>query len=76
MSDNPFFQRPTTKQAGCQIDYMIQTKYNTLYICEIKFSKNPLGSELIQEVQQKIDRLERPKGFSCRPHPHPRQWRH
>ena len=67
ISDNPFFQRMTNTQSGCQIDYMIQTKFNTLYICEIKFSKNLIGVEVIKEIQQKIDRLKRPKGFSCRP---------
>ncbi len=67
ISDNPFFQNPTLKQPGCQIDYMIQTKFDTLYICEIKFSRHPIGCEVIKEVQQKIDRLKRPKGFSCRP---------
>jgi AAA+ ATPase superfamily predicted ATPase len=67
ISDNPFFQRLTSKQSGCQVDYMIQTAFNTLYICEIKFSKNLISVEVIKEVQQKIDRLKRPKGFSCRP---------
>jgi len=67
ISDNPFFQRATNAQPGCQIDYMVQTKFNTLYVCEIKFSKNPIGLEVINEIQQKIDRLKRPKGFSCRP---------
>ncbi len=67
ISDNPFFQRATARQPGCQVDYMIQTKFNTLYICEIKFSKNPIGVGVIQDVQQKIDRLKQPKGFSCRP---------
>lgn len=46
---------------------MIQTKFNTLYICEIKFSKNSVGVNVVKEVQQKIDRLKRPKEFSCRP---------
>ncbi len=65
--ENPYFQRKTQNQEGCQIDYMIQTRFNTLYICEIKFSKNPIGIEIIGEVQQKIAKLKRPKGFSCRP---------
>ena len=64
---NPFFQRQTSKQKGCQIDYMIQTKFRTLYICEIKFSQNKINSKVIEEVQQKIDRLKIPKGFSIRP---------
>ena len=65
--ENPYFQRKTSVHEGCQIDYMIQTKFNTLYICEIKFSKSPISTDVIREVQQKIDRLKRPKGFSCRP---------
>jgi uncharacterized protein len=67
ISENPFYQTRTTKQPGCQIDYMIETRFNTLYICEIKFSKNPIGPEVINEVQNKIDHMSRPKGFSCRP---------
>ncbi len=67
ISDNPFFQRETSKQEGCQIDYMIQTKFGGLYICEVKFSKNPIGKDIITEVQQKLDKLSYPKGFSCRP---------
>ncbi len=30
--DNPFFQNKTSRQQGCQIDYMIQTRLNVLYI--------------------------------------------
>lgn len=65
--DNPYFQKKTTKQEGCQIDYLIQTKFNNLYICEIKFSKNEIKLDVINEVQKKIDLLKIPKGFSCRP---------
>ncbi len=64
--DNPFFQRKTQKQPGCQIDYMIQTKYNTVYICEIKFSQNPVAAEVIQDVQEKINRLKLPRHMSYR----------
>jgi hypothetical protein len=65
--DNPFFQRKTQRQRGCQVDYLIQTKYNTLYVCEIKFSRNPLASSIAREVAEKIDRLQIPRGMSCRP---------
>lgn len=65
--DNPFFQRPTQRQPGCQIDYLIQTRFDTLYVCEIKFSRSPIGSDVLAEVQQKIDRLRMPKHISCRP---------
>ena len=32
-------QTKTSTQRGCQIDYLIQTKINTLFICEFKFKK-------------------------------------
>lgn len=64
---NPFFQRTTKKQPGCQIDYLIQTKFGGLFVCEIKFSLKPLEIGIIQEMKQKIKNLTRPKGFSCRP---------
>ena len=67
ISENPFFQRTLSKQPGCQIDYMIQTKFDTLYVCEIKFSKQVIGIDVIEEVKQKITRLKRPRGFSVRP---------
>ncbi len=65
--DNPFFQNKTSRMPGCQIDYMIQTRFNSLYICEIKFSKYEISAAVIAEIQAKIDALKYPKGFSCRP---------
>ena len=67
VSENPFFQRSTKTTAGCQIDYMIQTKHSCLYVCEIKFSKNQIGASVINEIQEKINRIKKPKRFSCRP---------
>jgi hypothetical protein len=65
--ENPFFQKKTARYAGCQIDYMIQTKFETLYVCEVKFSKTPIGSAIIQELQTKIKTIHCPKRFSFRP---------
>lgn len=65
--DNPYFQRQTKTHLGCQIDYLIQTKFNTFYICEIKFSKEPIGLSVVKEIQQKMERLAKPKSFSLRP---------
>ncbi len=65
--DNPYFQRATKERSGCQIDYLIQTKFNTLYVCEIKFLKEPIGPGIIKEVQEKIDRLSYARNFSVRP---------
>ncbi len=64
--DNPFFQKKNTSQPGCQIDYLIQTKHNNLYICEIKYSKNEIGTQIIDEMNEKIKRLRIPKHFSYR----------
>ena len=38
MNDDPYFQRGTKEVKGCQIDYLIQTRTNTLFVCEIRFS--------------------------------------
>ncbi len=64
--DGPFFQTKTRDRKGCQIDYVIQEK-NTLYICEIKFSKNPIGTKVIEDVQEKINALALPRQVSYRP---------
>ncbi len=66
IAEGPYFQRHTAKAPGCQIDYMIQTKFKALYVCEIKFSKEKLGKKVVDECQAKIDRLKIPKGFSYR----------
>jgi len=65
--DGPFLQSSTTKQAGCQIDYMIQTRFMNLYVCEIKFSKHPVGTKVIDEMEKKRKSLKTPKNFSIRP---------
>lgn len=67
IQDNPYFQRKTTRQRGCQIDYLIQTKYKTLYACEIKFSQHKIGLGVVEELKHKIERLKLPRGFVCHP---------
>lgn len=67
INDNPFFQTKTSRQEGCQIDYMIQTRFDTLYVCEIKFSKHPLKTSIIDEVQEKIRKIKAGKHISFRP---------
>lgn len=64
---NPYFQRKTSKHEACQVDYLIQTKYKTLYLCEIKFSQNEIKSSVINEVEQKIKRINLPRGFAICP---------
>lgn len=65
--DGPFFQNPTTKQPGCQVDYLVQTRFNNLFLCEIKFSKNLIGQKIIKEMETKRKRLKIPKFCSIRP---------
>lgn len=64
---NPYFQKANSKQRGCQIDFLIQTKTNVLYVCEIKFSKNSLDSAVISEMKEKLQNLSVPKSFSVVP---------
>ncbi len=63
----PFFQKKTQRQKGCQIDLLIQTKFQILYLCEIKFQVGEIKSSIITEIQEKIDRLSKPKAYSIRP---------
>jgi hypothetical protein len=65
--EGPFFQNHTAKQAGCQIDYMIQTRFLNLYICEIKFSKSSVGHTIIEEMEKKRKNLKIPRNCSIRP---------
>lgn len=67
IADGSYFQSKTARQPGCQIDYMIQTKFNSLYVCEIKFSKYEVKDDVIREMQEKLVRFKKPKNFSCRP---------
>jgi uncharacterized protein len=58
INENPYFQKRSKTKKGCQIDYLIQTKYNTLYVCEIKFSKNHINKNIIEEMEKKIQTLD------------------
>jgi AAA+ ATPase superfamily predicted ATPase len=64
--DNPYVQRPTNRVEGCQIDYLVQTKHDTLYVCEIKFRKKEIKASIIDEVKNKISKLSVPRHISIR----------
>jgi len=66
-NDNPYIQKPAGRKKGCQIDYLIQTRSNTLYLCEIKMRRRELGLELIDEMKDKIAAFTFPKGFGIAP---------
>ena len=52
ISDNPLFQKKSGRHPGCQVDYLIQTKFGGLYLCAIKFSKHFITTDIISEVQK------------------------
>lgn len=60
----PYRQTKTTTQQGCQIDFLVQTKTNSLFICEFKFKRREIGSDIIAEMQDKVSKLKTPKGFA------------
>ncbi|MES2204429.1 MAG: ATP-binding protein [Pseudomonadota bacterium] len=65
--DNPHYQSATTQKQGVQVDYLIIDKFNTVWLCEVKFSKNPIGQSVIAEIQRKIKHLTIGKKYSIRP---------
>lgn len=64
VSDGPYRQFQTASAKGCQIDYLVQTATNNLYLSEFKFKRRELGIEIIQEMQEKIDALKIPRGYA------------
>ncbi len=65
LSAAPYYQNRTQRRKGCQIDLLIQT-HHCMYVCEIKFRKK-IGSAVIDEMAEKIDRLKVPTTTSVRP---------
>lgn len=65
--DNPYVQRKTRRHRGCQIDYMVQTRHRTLYVCEIKFCHGAVPASVVEEVEHKVDCLEMPRRMTWRP---------
>ncbi len=63
---NPYFQRKTARLNPLQIDYLIQVKQDTVYICEIKFNRNLIQKEVIEEMRRKANKLVLPKHISKR----------
>jgi hypothetical protein len=46
---------------------MVQTRFLNLYVCEIKFSKSPVGNKIIEEMEKKRKSLKIPRNCSVRP---------
>jgi hypothetical protein len=61
----PYFQRATKISKGLQVDLLIATKDIT-YIVEVKFKRGSIGLDVIQELENKILNITRPKYMSYR----------
>lgn len=64
LSASPYFQKPTARKKGCQIDLMIVTKHS-LYVVEIK-RRLKIGMGVVEEVQQKVSGISPVAGKSIR----------
>lgn len=60
--DNPFFQKKGLRKQGCQIDYLVQTRFGNLFVVEVKFSRHPITLSIVQEMQTKLKALQVPRG--------------
>lgn len=67
IADDPYFQRTTLQYKGCQIDYVIQTRMKTLFVCEIKFTNQLAVNQIIQTMKEKIAAFSVPRGFAVLP---------
>lgn len=65
--DGPYRQNKTARHKGCQIDYLVQTRSKNIFLCEFKFKRRELGSEVIDEVRERMNRLSVPRGFAVVP---------
>ena len=65
--DAPYIQKPGTHTEGCQIDYLIQMKYKTLFLIETKFSRNEISKSIIKETETKISKLKIPRNMVVLP---------
>lgn len=66
LSASPHIQRKKTRNKGvCQIDLLIESKLDTLYICEFKF-RHEIDASVVKEVERKVKVLERKKHQSVR----------
>lgn len=49
-----YWQKPTQRKKGVQIDLIIECDAHTLLLCECKWSRRPLGVETIHELKSKM----------------------
>ncbi len=64
IADGPYRQNKTLKTPGCQIDYLIQTNVNNIFLCEFKFKRSELSYDIIEQMNKKIASLKTPKNYA------------
>ncbi len=57
-SVGPYF-RKSTEEAGVQIDLMFDRQDNVITLCEMKYSRAPIGVDVIGEVENKVREIEK-----------------
>lgn len=67
INDGPYRQSKTTKNHGCQVDYLVQTDTKNIFVCEFKFKRQEIETKIIAEMKKKINALKVPKGFGVIP---------
>jgi AAA+ ATPase superfamily predicted ATPase len=60
----PYFQRGYKNGGGLQIDELIMRRDNVWTVIEYKYTKKPIGKQIIDEVSKKIERLLLPRQIS------------
>jgi uncharacterized protein len=65
--EGPFFQTPTTRRQGCQVDYLLQTNQGPIFLCEIKFHRGEIRSRVVTDVEAKLRKLVKPRHTSIFP---------
>lgn len=67
INDGPYIQFANQAQEGCQVDYLIEDKFRTLIVIEVKFSIAPVQLAVVDEVKQKLEKLRGLENVSYRP---------
>jgi uncharacterized protein len=67
VGDGSYRQSSTASRQGCQIDYLVQTSTNNLFVCEFKFKRRELGFDVISSMKEKVKALKVPRGFAAVP---------
>lgn len=58
-SFGPFFSAQNRTESGVQIDLIFDRRDHVVTLCEMKYSLNPVGSDIIPQVQRKADLLQK-----------------